>query len=153
LNYYFVVVKIINNALFRLKMSPDDSLEQIFETLSKLYDLPVKQETWKKTAQGPFYFLELEHCGEWTKLLYADRVISADLYDCEDQGYLNYTVLSPYQSCQEAFLKSLPLDIAKNLRGELAASKKVQIDRCVVRINLDNFSEIEEFLGAHIEHY
>ncbi len=132
-------------------MADSNPLETLFDSLRQRYGLPVNQDNHTKTAQGHFYFLELENREEWTKLLYADTVATADLYDYKDQRYLNYSVLSTYLGCQGAFLKTLSSDLAAKLRRELAASEKVH--RRVVNISLDDFSEIEAFLGAHIEHF
>jgi len=128
-------------------------LEQIFKTICEENNLVVLPKDQKKTAQGPLYFLELEINEEWIRLLYVDRVATADFYDCNtDQNYLNYSVLSVYESGQNSFLQDQGLDIAKSLSEKLNDEEN-QVHRNIIKIDLDNFSEVEELLNAHIENY
>jgi hypothetical protein len=127
-------------------------LERIFDTICQNQNLSIEEDGQKKTGQGPLYLLELETQDKWTRLLYADRTSTTDLYDCEDHKYLNYSILSIYQQGQNSFLQDQDSDIAKRLLKELA-HKKMPTDRCVIKIDLDDFSEVDEFLNAHIENY
>lgn len=132
-------------------MKRNSKLERIFDAFFQKYILPVKQDGQIRTAQGPFYFLELKN-NEWTRLRYADKVATADIYDCESQRYLIYSVLYSYQHCQEAFLQTLNFKLATELRKKLAA-EEIPVDRRVVRMDLADFSAIEGLLDAHIEKY
>jgi hypothetical protein len=136
-----------------LKMKEQKSkLELIFDTICQDQNLSVEENRQKKTVQGPLYFLELETQDKWTRLLYADKVSTADLYDCEDQKYLNYSILSIYQKGQDSFLQNQDSNIAKKLLKKLVP-KKMPIHRRVYKIDLDDFSEVAEFLDTHIENY
>lgn len=126
-------------------------LEQIFDKLCSKYGLAVYPDGRGKIAHGQIYLLTLEDHENWVRLLYEDRVATADIYDCEDQKYLNYSMLSTYQRCQHSFLHNHKFSIAKNLLEDL--TKKIQTSRQVSRTELDDFSEVEEFLSAHIENY
>lgn len=129
-----------------------DPLVQIFETIHQKYGLPINQKGKKKTAQGPLYFLELEQDKKYTRLLYADRAATADFYDCKDQRYLNYTILSVYQRGQDLFLQTQDSDISKKLLEQLTP-ENIQTHRRVIKISLDDFSEVEGFLDGHLENY
>ena len=127
-------------------------LEKIFETLCQDRDLSVDQDCQIKTAQGPLYFLESDNQEKWTRLLYVDKVASADFYDFGHRIELAYTILSPYQQGQDSFLQTLDSDIARNLLEKLR-SKNIQADRSVFRVDLDDLSEAEGFLINHMQHY
>ncbi len=145
---------------------PVSQLEEVFDALCQEQVLSIKRDAKQKTAQGEVYFLELEKKKEWVRLLYADRVATADFYDCASQRdlsaqgdsnrdarkYLNYTVLSAYREGQRAFLQVQDSDLAKRLSLGLAEGKP-QTHRRVFRVDLDDFSEVAKFLRIHIENY
>ncbi len=134
----------------------DSPLEQIFESMHEKYKFPLVWEGNKRVAQGSLHFLELEQDEKFTRLLYADRVATADFYDCGNdcgnQRYLNYTILSGYQRDHDSFLKAQGSDLAKRLQEKLNP-ETIQTHRRVIKISLDDFSEVEAFLGAHLENY
>lgn len=145
--------KFINEYGIPLEMKEyRNQLERIFETICQNYELSINWDGQEQTAQGQLYFLELEKKERWTRLFYGDRVATADFYDCGDQRYLIYSILSVYQQNQCSFLQTQDSDIAKNLLKNLT-TEKIQTDRRVIKIKLDDFSGIDEFLEAHIENY
>lgn len=134
-------------------MKEDKSqLERIFDAISQNQSLSVDQENKNKTAQGQLYFLELETQDHMTRLLYADRVSTADFYDCENQKHMTYSVLSPYQNDHKSFLHTQESNLAKKILEKLAP-EQIQTTRQVVKIDLDDFSEVNEFLDTHIKNY
>jgi hypothetical protein len=130
----------------------DQDLETIFDQLSARFDLPVAEINGKKIAQGSVYVVEFSKEREVDRLLYIDRVASADIYDTQIEKSLNYSTLVSYAHCQSEFLNSQP----SGLSHELAKTMKENIsgaDRAVYNISLDDFSEIRDFLTVHINHF
>ena len=151
--YYQVTKTFINKPVFLLKMEENKSqLEGIFDTICQNQGLSISQDNGNKKAQGPLYFLELETQDQMTRLLYADRVSTADFYDCGDQKHMTYSILSPYQNDHKSFLHAQESNLAKKILEELVP-EEVQTTRHVVKIDLDDFSETSNFLTAHIENY
>ena len=132
--------------------SKRSELEKIFDHLCQKYDLLIGQEDNKRLAQGGTFSLEFETINSLTRIGYLDRVISADFYDEGDTKSLSYTIISVYEQCQETFLGTQNSNLARDLLEELSKDH-AEVDRIVTRINLDNFSESEEFLSDHIDNY
>ncbi len=152
-SYYQVTKTFINGLVFLLEMEENKSqLEGIFDTICQNQRLSVDQDGQNKKAQGSLYFLELETQDQMTRLFYADRVSTADFYDCGDQKHMAYSILSPYQNDHKSFLHTQESNLAKKILEELI-SKEIQTTRYVVKIDLDDFSEASDFLNAHIEKY
>jgi len=134
-------------------MEPQKSpLEIVFETLCRNSGLTKVTSSSCRIAQGPLFLLELEEEGLTTRLLYVDRVAAADFYDCKDQKYLSYSVRSVYDAGQTAFLQDQNLELARKVAKKIGSGRR-ETHRTVVEVDLDNFSEVDKFLTAHINNY
>jgi hypothetical protein len=136
-------------------------LEQIFDAIAQKCRLSITQDGQTKQIQGWLYFLNLENDElkserKVTRLLYADKVAAVDIYDYEEKKSLCYSVHSPYLSGQVEFLKTIELDIAKCILEKITPeeTKTKDVDmKHVFGIDINNFSEVEKFLYAHIDYY